>query len=148
MVAVNDGMVSVEAVRSVQSLSNDRMTYRAAGRPAANSEIGRLPPVIGEPRRAVAEVHLVKTVPLPRSLGQSHPGGAAAPNSALLAMVVNELRSTLRMAEAFRQTVASAEPPAAYAHFASRVYALEVRAQQEISRLRAEGVTTSRQWFA
>lgn len=148
MVALNDGVVPIEAARSVQSLPNERAISRPAARGAASGEIGRSNSAVGGTRPAPTNVRVDQPIAPPPTLGGSRPGDTAPPSSAYLAMVINDLRATLRMAEAFRQTVASAEPPAAYARFASRVYALEIQAQQEISRLREEGITTLRQWFA
>lgn len=148
MIALTDGIIRVNAARSVQPFSTNGPIKPATDRPLAGKAVGRTTIADGVSHRVSGAARLGETAARSSSPGRASLTEGTGPSSAYLAMVLNNLRSTLQMAEAFRQTVAAAEPPVAYARFASQVYALEVRAQQEISRLRSEGLTTLRQWFA
>lgn len=86
----------------------------------------------------------------PRSLVTTAPGRlpTAAQTNSNVSMVLFDLQSGIRRAQALIQSVSTELSSAPSRMAAARAYSLELQAQQEISRLQMEGVGAPRQWYA
>lgn len=72
----------------------------------------------------------------------------ATPSNANVSMVLFDLQSGIRRAQALLQSVASEVPSISSRMMVAKAYSLEVQAQQEITRLQTEGIGPTRVWYA
>lgn len=121
--------VASEAAPTAAAAGGHAFTLARAGRPAAAQPALTTPP---RPLVSAASGHLPE----------------AAPSNSNIAIVLFDLQSGIRRAQALIQSVSTEVSSASSRMTAAKAYSLEVQAQQEITKLQMEGVGQARQWYA
>jgi len=142
MTSLSDRVIPIEPVQVASKLSpsSPAPAYQAAQQPAGSPGINRSAPAIRDLQRPSAGPRIGRSPSALVTLTEAKPHAPTAPSLAYLNMILSDLQAAVRTAEALRQTIATAEPSAAYTRIAAKAYSLEMRAQEEIRRLRAEGI--------
>lgn len=103
-------------------------------------------PVLRREPSATATQAAMATPPLVSTAPGHLP--AAPPTNSNISMVLFELQSGIRRAEAIIQSVSTEVSSISSRMIAAKAYSLEVQAQQEITKLQMEGIGAMRQWYA